>query len=160
MTDSPQRSPTPMGNPVQALVGEFLEEKEREAREMSAIGRVSRARTLMAVLLSIACAAAWILPSFYEAPAYSPSPARVGASARMTVFLAAQRVLAWQKANGSLPSDLIQAGADSAGLTYVRSTDSLFEIHAAAGGEKVTFRSSMTPASFLGETFQVLGSGQ
>lgn len=160
MANPPQLRPTPAGNPVQALVGEFLEEKKRETREISATRQVSRANRALTVFSAIVCATVWVMPSYIEPADYSPSPQRVEAGARMTVFLAAQRVLAYQKANGRLPSDLAQAGADPNGLTYLRRADSVFEIHALADGQDVAFRSSENPASFLGDAFQVLGSGQ
>ena len=106
------------------------------------------------------CAAVWIAPSFFQPPQVVQSPARVDASARMTMFLAAQRVLAYRGANGRLPLKLAEAGVDSTGLTYWRSTDSLFEIHATAGGQPIAFRSSANPAAFLGTTFQTLGGSR
>ncbi|HEX9563334.1 MAG TPA: hypothetical protein VF981_05160 [Gemmatimonadaceae bacterium] len=159
-------TPTPSSAPradvkVRALVGEYLDEKQREhSREVEAQKQPVRRSPVLTFFAFIVCVAVWILPSFVKPPDVAPSPARIEASARMTIFLAAQRVVAYQRANGRLPLDLSQAGADSTGLTYWRSTDSLFEIRAMAGGEQLAYKSSMNPALFLGNTFQVLGSSQ
>jgi hypothetical protein len=158
--------PTPKGAPQQAdkvreLVGEYLDEKQRESREMAAQEEKAKpSRTPITIIAAVVCAAVWILPSFVTQVDTAPSPARIEAGTRMNVFLAAQRVISYQRANGQLPADLTQAGVDSSGLTYWRSTDSLFEIRAMANGEQVAFKSSMNPAAFLGSTFQVLGSGR
>jgi len=78
----------------------------------------------------------------------------------MSVYLAAQRVIAYQRAHGHLPADLAAAGADSAGLAYAPGADTLFEIRAVTGTAQVAYRSSESPADFLGNAFQVLGSHQ
>jgi hypothetical protein len=157
--------PTPVSSgraedPVRALVGEFLEEKQRE-RTRDDARRLKRGRSpIVTVVAAIVCAMVWILPSLNPPELWAPSPERVDASARMQVFLAAQRVFAYQRQTGRLPADLSQAGVDSNGLTYWRSTDSLFELRTIAGGVPLAYRSTMSQAEFLGNTFQVLGGGR
>jgi hypothetical protein len=145
---------------VRALVGEFMEEKKRE-RKLELDRQKTRKRSpIVTVVAAIVCAMVWILPSLNPPPLLAPSPERVDASARMQVYLAAQRVVAYQRAHGRLPADLHQAGVDSSGLTYWRSTDSLFELRTIAGGVPLAYRSTMKQAEFLVNTFQVLGGSR
>jgi hypothetical protein len=157
---TPRNAPEQPDDKVRALVGEYLDERKRETRENAAQDGRRRRSPVLTVFAAIVCAGVWLLPSFAPAVDLAPSPTREDASARMNVFLAAQRVYEYQRANGRLPVDLAQAGVDSTGLTYWRSTDSLFEIRVTAAGEQLAFKSSMHPAAFLGNTFQVLGSNQ
>lgn len=153
-------SPANSDDTVRALVGEFLEERKKEVTREVAVHQAPRRRSpAITIFAVIVCAAVWILPMMRQ-DIYVQSPERVDASARMQVFLAAQRVFAFQKSTGRLPADLQQAGVDSEGLTYWRSTDSLFELRVIAGGVPVSFKSTMSPSEFLGNTFQVLGSNR
>lgn len=144
---------------ARALAAEYLDERKRQTREVAAqtARRTSRALTAFSV---VACAVVWVLPAFVKPADLEPTAARTEASARMAVFLAAQRVIAYQRSTGHLPVDLAQAGADPAGLTYERTADSLFEIRAHAGSGKLAYRSSENPAAFLGNTFHVLGGSE
>lgn len=154
--------PNPAGSDetVRALVGEFYEERKKEVtREVSVHQSPRRRSPGITIFAVIVCAAVWLLPLMRQ-DIYIPSPERVDASARMQVFLAAQRVFAYQKSTGRLPADLQQAGVDSNGLTYWRSTDSLFELRVVAGGVPVAYKSTMPPSEFLGNTFQVLGANR
>jgi hypothetical protein len=157
--------PTPasshrVDDPVRTLVGEFMEEKKRERTIELAQQKKRKRSPIVTVLAAVVCGLVWILPSVNPPEAMAPAPERVDASARMQVYLAAQRVFAYQRANGRLPADLRQAGVDSTGLVYWRSTDSLFELRTIAGSVPVAYRSNMNQAAFLGNTFQVLGGGR
>jgi hypothetical protein len=157
--------PTPatsrsVDDPVRALVGEFLEEKQRERTIELAKQQERKRSPVVTILAAVVCGLVWILPSVNPPEVLAPAPEQVDASARMQVYLAAQRVFAYQRANGRLPADLPQAGVDSTGLTYWRSTDSLFELRTIAGGVPVAYRSTMNQAAFLGNTVQVLGGGR
>ncbi len=145
---------------VQELVGEFLQEKKRETREMAVQRPPGTGRRILTVVSAIACAAVWIVPSFVRTRQYHPTPERIDASTRMHIFLAAQRVSAYQRTKGRLPGDLIEAGVDTSGLLYARLSDTLFEISSSVAGRQLAFTSGTSPAEFLGNTFSVLGSDQ
>jgi len=49
------------------------------------------------------------------------------------------------------------AGVDSAGLSYRRIADSVFEISSRANSREIVYRSTVPNADFLGTTFQILG---
>ena len=154
--------PTPASTSVQsreqiaALVGEYLDQKKRETKENSLVAAPRRIRKALTVVAIVTCAIVWILPSLVKPQVELPSPARVDASARMTLFLAAERVRTYQRTHGRLPATLVQAGVDTTGLTYFRATDSLFEMWAMANGARITYRSTTNNARFLGKTLQTL----
>jgi hypothetical protein len=141
---------------VRALVGEYLDQKKRETHETSLVEAPRRLRTALMVVGIITCAIVWILPSLVKPPVEAPTPERVEASARMTLFLAAERVRAYQRASGKLPATLAQAGADTTGISYFRATDSLFEMWTTANGARIMYRSTMNNAEFLGTTLQTI----
>jgi hypothetical protein len=162
----PSSNPTPTPTPssgsaqsretVRGLVGEFLDQKKLEIAEEAKRGGPSRVRAVLTALALTTCAMVWVLPSFFQAPVEAPSLMRVRASTRMTLFLAAERLRAYQQAHGSLPRTLRDAGVDSTGIVYLRATNTAFELSGTANGDTITFRSSMTNPAFLGNTLQVL----
>jgi hypothetical protein len=108
------------GNPrVDDLVVQFLEEKRAAAPKPSEVSPLT-ARRRLAAILSLMCATAWLAP--YPAP---PAPAAMApklieASARMNVFLAAQRVRVYDSTHRGLPATLADAGVSDTTLEYVR----------------------------------------
>jgi hypothetical protein len=159
MVNPTPRSTTPaQDHAVDALVGEFLAEKRRETQESLALQRRPRRRPVLTAVLLVLCGAAWVAPSLLTRPEPPLSAERQDAGARMHVFLAAQRVFAFQRANGRLPLTLGEAGVDTANVVYWRSTDSVFELWTSLNGDRVSFTSRMNPAEFLGPTFRLLGS--
>jgi hypothetical protein len=152
---SPQPSET-----VRSLVGEFLDEKRRETTDSSLVDPRGRARTALLVVALITCAIVWILPSLYKPPVETPSPQRVEAGTRMTLFLASERVRSYRHSHGALPATLAEAGVDSTGLTYQRANDSTFEVTGQSGGQIITYRSNMNNSAFLGDALQILSTGR
>jgi hypothetical protein len=142
------------------LVGEYLDQKKRETTESSLAEAPQRVRTVLLIVGLITCAIVWILPSLVKSEPELPSPERVEASARMTVFLASERVRTYQRIHGRLPVSLVEAGVDTTGLAYFKSTESTFEMWTLANGGRVLYRSTMNNAEFLGSTFQTLGTGR
>ena len=138
------------------MVGEYLDQKKRESKQTSVVEAPRRIGSVLTVVGVITCAFVWILPSVVRPPVEVPSPQRLEASARMTLFLAAERVRVYQRTNGRLPATLVQAGVDTTGITYFRSTDSLFDMWMMANGHRVTYRSNVNSAEFLGNTLQTL----
>jgi len=155
-------SPTPTSTPaasaatVQALVGEFLENRQRERREGALADAPQRMRKVLAVVALVTCAIVWTLPSLYHPIQSTPSAERQEASVRMTLFLASERVRAFQRQHDRLPQTLIEAGVDTTGMTYRLGAASTFDLAMGSRGGEVTFRSSMNGAEFLGSTIQVL----
>jgi hypothetical protein len=145
---------------VRALVGEFLEQKKLEGDEAAKREGSPRMRAVLTVVAVITCAIVWVLPSLYQPPVEVPSFMRQDASTRMTLFLAAERLRAYQRAHGKLPPTLAEAGVDTTGIAYWRSTNTTFELSGMANGGKITFRSSMTNPEFLRTTLQVLSTGR
>jgi hypothetical protein len=141
---------------VDALVGEYLAEKRREdTAARRALGSKQRWSILTSVLV-VLCVAAWIAPSFVQPAGAPPSPARVEAGARMSLFLASERIRAFHRKHGRLPGTLSDAGVDSVGIGYVPVTNAGFELWTDATGSRIRYRSSMGPAEFLGATFNIL----
>jgi len=99
----------------------------------------------------------WILPSFYGPSEERVSPERLEAGARMTLFLASERVRAFERAHGRRPFYLTEAGVDTTGISY-QSTLTKFELSMTTNGERVTYRSAMSNPEFLGATLQVLAT--
>ena len=71
-------------------------------------------------------------------------------SARLTLYLASLRVREYQTAHNRLPPNLQQAGVDTAGLTYHRTSESIFELSTRVQGSRLVYKSSMPDSVFLG----------
>jgi hypothetical protein len=141
-------------------VGEYLDQKKRETRDNAAVKSSRGMRLVLTIVALITCATVWILPSFVVPAAEVPSPERVEASARMTIFLASERVRAFHRAKGRLPVTLAEAGVDSADIGYFRSSDTGFDMWMTANGGRINYRSTMNSAEFLGTTLQTLSTSR
>ena len=145
---------------VHALVDEFLEHKQEAVQEHALAEVPRRTRKVLASVAFIACAAVWTLPTFFTPPTQPASPERLDASARMTLFLASERVRAFERTHHRLPNTLIEAEVDTSGITYWRSTSSAFEMWTTVNGARVNYNSNTTNVAFLGSTLQVLSAGR
>jgi hypothetical protein len=150
---SPQSQDT-----VRALVGEFLDQKKVEVAEKSAVEATQRLRKVLGVLAFVACGAVWILPSFFGPSAPRISPDQAEAGARMTLFLAGERLWSFRRTHGTLPRSLAAAFVDSTGLTYSRGSDSTFELSTDANGNRIIYRSTMRNADLLGPSLRILSA--
>lgn len=151
------RSPRP-NNEVGALIGEYLAEKKRERAEEARQARRQRSRPLVVTILVVLCAVTAALPSFLDERA-DPLPAeRIDTGTRLSVFLASERIRDFQLRTGRLPDNLREAGVDSMGLSYWRSTDSVFELSSDYGGSRVRYHSTAPSGEFLGPALRILGT--
>lgn len=159
MTEQPHHPGQPTSNQtVGALIGEFIVEKQREKEEEARRIAKSRPRSLAIAVLLVLCVAVAGLTLFLERPEPPPSADRIEAGARVRLFLASERVRDFQRRTGALPPNLVEASIDSAGLTYWRSTDSVFEIWTEVAGRRLHYRSTMPSADFLGSAMRLLGT--
>jgi hypothetical protein len=135
------------GTKVDALVAQFMEERRAAEAKVPAANPLTSRRNL-AVVLSLICAAAWLAP-YPAAPSRTEiAPALVDASARMNVFLAAQRVRVYESARHRLPSRLADAGVADTTLDYVQD-GGRFTITASLASVVVTYDSAAPADSLL-----------
>lgn len=149
----------PSSDKVGALVGEFLAEQKRQTLELQAIEarRGKKRRPALALTLAALCAIVWVAPSMLGNATVTQSPERLEAGARMTLFLASERIRGHQRAHGRLPATLAEAGVDSTGLSYRARSAEVFELGTEVNGTRITYHSTMHTAAFLGSTLEILG---
>lgn len=102
-----------------SLVGEFFTEKKQE-REGAAHRRRPTPpwRRIASILAIVGCAAAWLVPSLGPRPAPAISAGREDAGARLTLFLASQRVRDFEQRNGRLPNTATESGTSDPRIGY------------------------------------------
>ncbi len=157
MADSPKNR-TPIANdPVGSLVGEFMEEKRKELQEEKA-RQAPRKRNPFAVPVLLAlCLAIWIAPSLMPPREPSLSPATMEQGARLTLYLASLKIREYNDVHKRLPPNLAQAGVDSTGIVYWRSTDSAFELSTRVQGTRLVYKSTQPDSAFLGPQLRIRG---
>lgn len=108
---------------------------------------------ILCVLLIALCVYSWFArPEFIWGPsARSVAPQRRDANVRFAMFLLAQRVRAYRKTNGSLPTSLAAMGESMPGVSLRVVSDSVFELTASEKGRAVVYRSNASINAFLGE---------
>jgi hypothetical protein len=157
----PEPSPrsTPLANnPVNSLVGEFIEEKRREIADEKA-RRVKPKRSPFVIpFLAALCLTVWIAPSLMPPREPTLTPDTIEQGARVTLYLASLRIRQYQNVNHRLPNTLTEAGVDTTGITYWKSTNSAFELSTRVQGTRMVYRSSMPDSVFLG-TIRLRGIG-
>jgi hypothetical protein len=105
----------------------------------------------------VLCAFVWIAPSLMP-PREAPIPQNtLENSAKLTLYLASIRVKQYLVAHKRLPLNLTQAGVDSTGLEYTRSSDAIFELATRVQGTRVLYRSSVPDSVFLGPHLGIRG---
>lgn len=153
-------SPSPASrDSVDAIIGEFIAVKKQEkAEEIAAeqAGERRKKRPILAAFAVIVCAAIWILPSFLMPQNPPPTPERLEAGARVTIYLASERIRTFQQRSGRLPDRLSDAGVDSNGLSYRKSSAVDFELSTEVNGARLQYRSTTPPTAFLGSAYQIL----
>jgi hypothetical protein len=151
---NPQLSkPTPIGNdPVGSLVGEFLDEKKKERAEEKARQAPRKRNPFVLPFLIAVVLAIWIGPSLMAPPEPVLTVETMEHGARVTVYLASLRVREYRAKHQRLPLTLTEAGVDSTGLLYSRSSESVFELSTRVQGTKLTYRSTMPDSVFLAGT--------
>ncbi len=149
---------TPLANdPVGSLVGEFMEEKRREIQEEKARRVPKKRNPFILPLMVVLCAFVWIAPSLMP-PREPPIPQEtLENSAKLTLYLASIRVKQYLVAHNRLPPSLTQAGVDSTGIEYTRSSNATFELATRVQGTRVVYRSSVPDSVFLGPKLRIRG---
>lgn len=137
-------------DPVSSLVGEFLEEKRKERQEELERLKPRRRIPFRAPLLIAVVLAIWIGPSLMPPREPVLTPETMEHGARITLYLASLRIREYVEKNKRLPVSLSQAGVDTPGLVYSRTSDSVFELSTRVSGTKLTYRSTMPDSVFLG----------
>ena len=154
----PLQKRTPLANdPVGSLVGEFMEEKRREVQEEKA-RRVSKKRNPLVIPIMIVLTAfIWIAPSMMPPREPAITQETLEKSAKLTLYLASIRVKGYLATHKRLPPNLTQAGVDTTGIAYTRSSDSVFELATRVQGTRIVFRSTVPDSVFLGKDVRIRG---
>jgi hypothetical protein len=149
---------TPLANdPVGSLVGEFMEEKRREIQEEKARRVPKKRNPLVIPLMIVLCAFVWIAPSLMPPREQPIAQHTLENSAKLTLYLASIRVKQYVVAHKRLPPNLTQAGVDSTGIEYTRSSNAIFELATRVQGTRVVYRSSIPDSVFLGPNLRIRG---
>lgn len=152
----PKRTPLAT-DPVGSLVGEFMEEKRREIKEEQARRAPKKRNPLVLPLMIVLCAFVWIAPSLMPPREPPISQYTLEQSAKITLYLASIRVKEYTETHRRLPLTLKEAGVDSTGINYTRSSDSVFELATRVQGTRVVYRSSVPDSAFLGPQLRIRG---
>ena len=144
-------------DPVGSLVGEFMEEKRKERQEEKARQVPKKRNPFVVPLLVALCAGIWIAPSLMPPREAVLTQATLENSAKLTLYLTSLRIRSYLATHKRLPPTLAQAGADTTGITYVRSSDSVFELSTRVQGTRLVYRSTLPDSVFLGPTLRVRG---
>ncbi len=151
MTDpeSAHRS-SPPADTVGSLVGEFMDAKAREKKEEMARQVPRRRHPLVAPMLFALCLAVWLAPSLMLPRSAVPTVEMLEQGARVSLYLTSLQVRQFQDSTQRLPATLVEAGADSTGIDYSRSTDSVFELSTKVQGTSLIYRSTQPDSVLLG----------
>jgi hypothetical protein len=134
------------------MVGEFLAEKKKEREEEKARLAPRKRNPFVLPFLITMVLAIWIGPSYLMAPEPVLTMETMEQGARMNVYLASLRVREYRAKHKRLPLTLTEAGVDTTGLLYSRSSESAFELSTRVQGTKLTYRSTMPDSVFLAGT--------
>jgi len=149
---------TPLANdPVGSLVGEFMEEKRKERQEEKARQVPKKRNPFVIPLLVTLCAAIWIAPSLMPPREPTLSAATLENGAKLTLYLASLKVKNYHATHRRLPPTLSQAGVDTTGIGYVRSSDSAFDLSTRVQGSRMVYRSTIPDSVFLGPNLRLRG---
>jgi hypothetical protein len=157
MADSLSNRTPIANNTVGSLVGEFMEEKRKERVEEKARQAPRKRNPLVIPFLLALCLAIWVAPSLMPPREPVLSPATIEHGGRLTLYLASLKVRAYHRTHQRLPANLAQAGVDSAGIVYWRSTDSAFELSMRVLGSRLVYKSTQPDSVFLGPQLRIRG---
>ena len=151
-------SRTPIANdPVESLVGEFMEERRKEHLELQALHAGTKGSPFLIPFVIALCLAILIAPSLIRPREPALSQATLEQSAKLTLYLASLRVRGYFETYKRLPASLPQAGVDSAGINYLRNTPTVFELSTEFHGNRLLYRSTMPDSVFLGPNLRIRG---
>jgi hypothetical protein len=149
---------TPIANdPVGSLVGEFIEEKRKEQEEEKARQKPRKRSPFLVPLLVGLCLAVWMAPSLMPPREATVAPETMERSARLTLYLSSLKVREYLATQKRLPENLIQAGVDTTGIEYWRSTNTVFGLATRVQGTRMVYRSTLPDSVFLGANLRVRG---
>jgi hypothetical protein len=164
MTDSagaPGRSPPgDKRELVDAYNGLLRAESEKAAAAAAPSPRRHAVwKPLAAAALTVLAVLAWIVPDsrigFARERPVSPQMQEAGA--RFAMYLAVQRVHAFERQAGRLPSTLEEAGGAASGITYTVAGPGAYTLSMPLGERLLTFRSSDSLDLLLGNSPALLG---
>jgi hypothetical protein len=136
-----------------------MQEKKKEIQDEKARQAAKKRSPFLVPVLLVLCAAIWIAPSLMP-PREEPLPQEtLEQGARLTLYLASLRVRAYQDTHNRLPPNLEQAGVDTAGITYERTNESVFELSTRVQGARLVYRSAVPDSVFLGPSLRIRGIG-
>jgi len=158
----PSTAPRPGRRPldpiVHSLVGEFLTEQKEEREAAARSKRPPRPwRRIASISAIVACGAVWLVPSLGTRPAPEMSAERQDASARLTLFLAAQRVREFEQKNARLPASLGQAGVTDSRISIRRMGEREFSLTLVHDGRHWDLPSTTADSAYLGAALTRLG---
>lgn len=155
---APRRPSGPVDAVAHSLVGEFLTERKEERAAAALRARPGPPwRRIAAIAAIVACAAAWVIPSLGSGPAPSVSVERQDASARLTLFLASQRLRDFAKRNGRLPSSTVQGGVNDPRISYRLTGPNTFLLSLIEQGKRWELSSSAADSTYMREALAQLG---
>ena len=144
---------------ARTLVGEYLTER-KEQREAAERGRrpVRPWRHVVSIAAIVACGAVWLVPSLGTRPAPAMSAERHDASARLTLFLAAQRINEYAKKHGRLPTSVQQAGVTDQRVS-IRRTPTGYTLSLVHDGQRWDLPSAAADSTYMRSALGRLGFG-
>jgi hypothetical protein len=134
-----------------------MEEKRKEREEENARRKTRKRSRLLVPLLLVLCVAIWTAPSLLlpREPVLSQETLEQGA--KVTLYLASIGIKGSLDTHKSLRLYLAQVGIDSAGIEYVRSANSVFELSMRVQGTRLLYRSTLPDSVFLGPNLRIRG---
>jgi len=153
--------PAPPGDARLAVAEILRKEAEVAKQDARPLPRRYDYRPAMLMALVAMSASLWLpeLPFVRGAQRHDLEVAERVASARLEVFLQAQRVTQYRINHGRLPAALADAGDVVDGVAYQRLTDDLFRLTLITRDGTLSFRSDDSPERFLGGGLKMLGIG-
>jgi hypothetical protein len=127
-----------------------MEERRKERQEERARQTPKKRNLFVVPLLVVLCAAIWIAPSLMPSREPALTQETLEEGAKLTLFLASIRVRDYLDAHKRLPVNLFQAGVDSTGISYLRSSPTAFELSMLVQGTRLVYKSTVPDSVFLG----------
>ncbi len=133
-----------------SLVGEFFTEKKQE-REAAARNRRPTPpwRRIASIAAIVACGVTFLVPSLGPRPAPAVSAGREDAGARLTLFLASQRVRDSEQRNGRLPSTAKETGISDPCIGYRLTGPNTFTLSMTQEGKRWFLPSTAADTAYM-----------
>ena len=143
---------------VKAIVEEIMEEVRQNAAEPVPVQRNPYIRYASFTILVALCAWIWIAPPAWlvPPPPAPPSAEMREASMRVVLVLHSQRVEAYRRNHGRLPTSAQEIGLGGGEIAYRRVGADAYELSGRVGAVPITFRSATPREEFLGNSMTVL----